>query len=79
MADRIRLYNSLAVAKPGQLLRFKEGDHEFLAIALSNRAEDFNRYNFCVVCTTCEKLLHEATHLVEKFVDIHLQKEPTKT
>jgi len=45
----------------GAILRYAKDEHVFSFIATSSTGMHSGRRRYCVVCTTCERLLHEAT------------------
>jgi hypothetical protein len=45
----------------GGVLYWRQGDHTFMFIATREQSIHTGRRRFCVVCSTCERLIHEAT------------------
>ncbi len=59
----------------GGVLYRRQGDHTFMFIATREQAIHTGRRRFCVVCSTCEKLIHEATTGPIERLNEHLRKQ----
>lgn len=62
----------------GGLLHHAIDDHSFTFVATNQDGDHSGRRRYCVVCSTCEKLVHEATTAPIKLAKAHAREPRTR-
>lgn len=70
--DEVEIDKRVERLKPGMQLRFRRQHHSFLVMATDEVGFHTGRCRYLVACTSCGKLLHEATTGVLPRITQHL-------